>query len=207
MKSDVPYVITISRQYGSGGALIGREVASQLGITYLDKDIVREAANRLHEKVKTVSIREEKKADSWIWRGFNDIGQFTPPSIKDARDFEIFTIESQIILEAAAEKSVLIVGRGGCHILKDHPRHLSIYIYADLDFRINRISETLKRNWKEALRLIEATDRSREKYIKIMTGLDMGDLKNYDIAFNTSAIGLETVEKLIVACANEKFGK
>jgi cytidylate kinase len=100
----------------------------------------------------------------------------------------------------------VIIGRAGSFVLRNHPRHASIFLHADLDFRIKRTQELNNISGNEALRLIEKTDKERIKFYKVFTGKDMYNVCSYDLSINTSKLGFEKTEALIIKYLKERFG-
>ena len=143
MKQNGPYVITISRQIGSGGAYIGKRLADRLGISYFDREIINRAAQQLNLTENSLLTRDEKVTPSWrsmieatIYG--NPFG-YIPPPICTPTDKELFQAESDIILDIAKQISAVIIGRGGHYTLRNHPRHLSIFLHGSVAFREQRI--------------------------------------------------------------------
>jgi cytidylate kinase len=193
-------LITISRELGSGGSFIGRVLAKDLGISYVDREIIRETANyfKLPEnKIDSLSERLRSFWDSFYVNinGYQDI--YVPPQIIGPTDWELFEIESQIIRRIAENRSAVIIGRCGFHILKDYAHHIKVFLYADKDFRIDRIQKLRNLSYEDAETMVMQSDKDRKNYYKTYAGKDWSDTKNYDIAINTSAINLFTAVKMI----------
>ena len=207
-----PYVITISRQFGCGGSFIGKILSSQLNILYMDREILAKVAEKLDTEVENIESRDEKSQNSLFWipimnTSYGEFELYTPPQINIPSDYTIYNAEAEIIKKTVAEKSAIIIGRGGFHILKDHPRHLSVFLFADIEYRQKRVEEIYKLSPKEALKLIEETDKTRERYIKSLIDLDMKDARNYNISLDTGILGLECTKKVILECVKERFEK
>lgn len=193
-------IITISRELGSGGSFIGRVLAKDLGISYVDREIIRETANyfKLPEnKIDSLSERLRSFWDSFYVNinGYQDI--YVPPHIIGPTDWELFEIESQIIRKIAENRSAVIIGRCGFHVLKEYAHHVKVFLYADKDFRVDRIQKLRNLSYEEAEAMVTQSDKDRKNYYKTYAGKDWADTRNYDITINTSSIDLFTAVKMI----------
>ena len=208
MRQDVPYVITISRQIGSGGAYIGQRLATRLGISYIDREIVQQAAQRLNISKNTLLSRDERATTSW--RSLLKPSVYSTPQAYVPHplptDEEIYQAESDIILDIAKQTSAVIIGRGGHHVLRTHPRHLSIFLHADIAFRQQRIQELYHISPARALEIVRSSDESRASYLRMLTGGDWTDATKYHICLDTGILRLELVEEIIVTAARARFG-
>lgn len=204
-----PFVITVSREVGSGGHTVGAILAEKLGTRYLDNYLIK----ALEEKFKlTVSGIEKLKGEKKNW--FADFAEFITP-IPSARALninsrytqefrpgvstaEIFKAESEILEGLAEEGSCVIAGRSGFFVLKDHPNHLKVFITAGKEYRIDRVmrKQGLSRNEAEAL--IDDLDAKRENYIKKYTGKSRYDLRNYDLVLKADGHDEESLAGLIL---------
>ena len=140
------FVITIARQYGSGGRTIGEELAKKLGISYYDKDIIRMASEEsgIHEQLfgradENVSTKQRFFAKSGIYKG-----ELIPPQSKDfTSDENLFNYQAKVIRQLAETESCVIIGRCANMILKDYSNVLRVFVYGDWDFRIREASKKL----------------------------------------------------------------
>ncbi|HBE76557.1 MAG TPA: cytidylate kinase-like family protein [Firmicutes bacterium] len=206
---NLPAVITISRQLGSGGAYVGQQLAEQLGILYLDREIVIQAAKQLQVLEEDLESRDEKKTS--FWQSVLQLSAYTPPDtymppeIYIPSDQDLYKAESQIIQKVAKEHSAVIIGRGSSYLLRDHPRHLSIFLHADLAFRQRRVGELYNLTAPEAKKLIEKSDRERGRYLQTLTGRDWNDARTYQLSIDTGKTGLEQAKEIILACIKVQF--
>ena len=206
MTNQVPYVITISRQLGSGGADLGRALAADLDIPYADLDIVKRAVELLQVRTEDVEALDESAPSPWesvldsYTFGAPEVSCLpvqAVPSYTDLRE-----AESEVIRDMAARRSAVIVGRAGFHWLANHPRHLSVLVHANLGFRAHRIEEAYGVSHEKALRIIEETDRARERYIQQVTGRPWTEtLPKFDISMCTSALGLMLARRVLYETA------
>lgn len=206
--SDSNIVITINRQLGGGATYIGHKLAERLNFLYVDREIVKEAAKDLQTFVEELETRDEKLGS--VWRTVMLIGAFSnfeyTESVKTISDDEIYEVQSNFITEIGNHKSAVIIGRGSSYVLREHPRHVSIFIHAGLEFRKKQIQKLYNINEKEALHLIETTDKSRKKYLQKLTKQDMYDVRGYDLAIDTSKLGFKKAEDVIMEYLKIKFG-
>jgi cytidylate kinase len=205
-----PYVITISRELGSGGAYLGKRIAERLEIFYIDREILSEAAQ--HFNLSESELEEMEERTTPFWQTFLKAGTYTPtemfldPPVYLPSDRELFQAESKIIARVARERSSVIIGRGGSYILQEHPRHLSIFVHADTAFRLKRVQELFRLSEKAARDLMEKTDKERARYIQMVTGQDWKDVRQYHLAIDTGVMGLQEAEEIILACTKAHFG-
>jgi len=210
MKEPLPFVITISRQMGSGGAYLGKRLASRLNVLYLDREIVSQAAKELKTPVESLEARDEKLTPFWrsLLESYAYITPTTyvPPPLHMPTDQELYRTESNIITRIAQQHSAVIVGRGGYYVLRQHPRHLSILLHADITFRQRRVQELYHVSTEEALKLIASIDKERDHYLRALTGQNCMDARHYHLSLDTSVVGLEAAEEIILATLRTRFG-
>ncbi|WP_234124372.1 cytidylate kinase-like family protein [Clostridium hydrogenum] len=201
-------VITINRQFGSGGRYLGGKLAEKLSFLYLDREIVKEAAQDLGTYVENLEDSDEKQSSLWksLVSSFAIGGLECVPDVQVISDKKAHKAESNFITKVANEKSAVIIGRGGSYILQNHPRHVSIFLNADIEFRKKRIQEELKLSEKETLQLISKTDKERLKYFKALTGEDMYNACGYNLSIDTGKLGLEKSIDIIMEYLKERFG-
>lgn len=210
MNLQEPYVISISREIGSGGHTVGRILAGKLNTRYCDKDLIR----GLEEKFNlTVSGIEKLKARKKNWMA--DFCQFIAPipSAKtlgidsrysqefrlDITTDDIYKAETQILQELAREGSCVVAGRSGFHVFKDHPNHLSVFITASDAHRIRRVMEKQGLKEEQAIEIIRHIDQARENYIKRYTGTSRYDARNYDLVISADDHTEEQIAELILS--------
>ncbi len=199
MDQKSPAVITISRQFGSGGADIGQSLAARLKFLYLDRDIVTQTAKKFFITPEKLQSLDERHHLAGVI--IPTIFSYTPTSQ------EVFETQSKIIMEAAKKQSVIIVGRAGNYVLRNHPRHISIFLHANIAFRQKRIEDIYNMSPAEALKFIETTDKNRIKYVRTFTRQDVSDARQYHLSIDTGEIGLDGAESVILAFINTKYGE
>ena len=200
-------IITIARQYGSGGREIGELVAEKLGIALYDKELITEAANRGSLDEKVTKLADESAANSLLYTlamGSNVLGTTMHFGYKMPLNDKLFILQSEVIKEFAKEGSCVIIGRCADYVLRDEENLLRIFVYGDLDHRQLRVAERhpeLKSG--QIVDVINKTDKRRSSYYNFYTGNKWGKYDNYDIAINSSTLGIEGTAKLICACAEK----
>jgi cytidylate kinase len=201
MDRSKPYVITISRQIGSGGAYIGQQLAKKLNIYYADREILNKAARKLSVMEDDLEQREEKLQTFWeSFFQFNTYATDTylNPILIKPSSYELFLTESEIIKHIAGEQSAVIIGRCGFHILREHTNRVSVFLLADTDFRSKRIQELHHISEKASLDMIAQVDKERAQFIEEYTGKKWTDAKQFDLCINTGKIGMERSVDLII---------
>jgi CMP/dCMP kinase len=199
------FLITISRQLGSGGAYVGQELAKRLNILYADREIIHEAAKQLSVLDKDIKPFDEKTLSFWQFFLQNSgtvSSVYIPPKIIVPIDRELFETESEIIKHIAKEHSAVIVGRCGFHILREYQDHIRIFLYGDIAFRNERIQKLYKVSKETAGKMIAKSDKERELYCKTFTGKEWTDARNYDLSMNTSKMDIDKTIKLIIDSLN-----
>ena len=201
MALSTPLVITISREVGSGGAYIGRKLAEKLNMIYADQDIISKTAEKLSVFTEDVGPYEEKISSFWenFWAntGLHEfyseaVGSFRPTTAM------IYKTQSEVIQEIAKDHAAVIIGRGGFHVLRNHPNAVHIYLHADVMERAKRLMEVRKISELEARTQIAAQDKERELYIKKFTKNSWADVSNYDLSINTGKVGFDNAYELIL---------
>ena len=197
MDTKQPFVITISRELGSGGRTIGRKLAAQLNVRYSDKNLIQD----LREKFKLSTYEIEKikgTKKNWLMEMLDMVapvpnsGAFIGFEVNKGSDWklanvkadDIFEAEAEILKEIAAEGSCVIAGRSGFFVLKDHPNKLDIFIQAPLEKRVERVMKKQSLSEEEARTVIESVDKGRETYVQRYAGTSRYDTRNYDLVLN-----------------------
>ena len=214
MNTNEKFVITISREVGSGGHTIGRKLAKALGVRFCDKDLI--SALRKEFGLSTYEIERIKAAKkNWLDSFLEKFAPITreegiiaaqPDVLEDwnhtVTTEDVFEAESKILEELAAGGSCVIAGRSGFFVLNDHPNKLDIFITASLDKRIARVMRKQGLKEEQAKAIIENVDRSRETYVKRFAGTTRYDLRNYDLVLNVDNLD----EDQAVACILQFLG-
>ncbi len=191
-------VITISREVGSGGHTIGEKVALSLGIPFLDKGIINEAAKATGFDIEAVEKNDESGSLLAKYRN----GRFTQGLYLGDDQDKIFAAQKEIILENAKKGPCVIVGRCADHILKEAGiPSLNVYIHADLEYRLEEYSKRYQGTEAEIKKLVKKIDKGRRFFYHYYTDQELGDSSNYDLCLCSSALGEELCVDLIVRAA------
>lgn len=201
MKNTAPFVITISRQLGSGGAYIGQQLAKHLNVFYADREIIGQAAKELSVLKEALEFRDEKILS--FWQSFVRSFAMTPlpyvtPQIADPTDHELFKVESEIITRIAKERSAVIIGRCGSYILREHPNRVGIFLHGNISFRKGVVQKLYQVSEEVAGKMIAQSDKDRTLYYHTVTGKEWADAKQYDISLDTSKIGVDKSVEFIL---------
>jgi len=203
MEKSKLFVITISRQLGCGGVQIGQQLANTLNISFADREIITKAANELQVLEEDLQGREERLLSFWetFRTGITTLDHVSAPALSgmlEATDDELFTTEAEIITHLANEQSSVIIGRCGFHVLRNHPNHVSIFLFANKEFRSSRLQKKLNLTKPDADSMIEKSDKQRAVYCKRFTEKEWTDTRNYDLSIDTSKLQMDQTLELIL---------
>ncbi len=196
-------IVTIARQYGSGGREIGELIAKKLGLPLFDKELIKDAAasGELNEDV--IKNADESAANSLLYTlamGSNMLGTTIHFGYKMPINDKLFILQSEAIREYASKGSCVIIGRCADYVLRDEPNILRLFIYGDLDHRQERIKERHPEiKPSQVIDIINKTDKRRSSYYNFYTGNKWGKYDNYDMAINSSTLGIEGTADMITA--------
>lgn len=188
-------IITISRQFGSGGRTIGKKTAERLDIPCYDEEIINKIAVQSGLSEGYISENGEyAPSANWIGNAFAS-RDFNGHSLRD----ELFGIQRSVILELAEKEPCVIVGRCADYILKDVADCFTVFVHASIEKRAKRIVEVYgeKKELSPEKRLLEK-DKRRRAYYQFYTDMKWGEATNYNIALDSGKIGIETCVDLIV---------
>ena len=193
-------IITIARQYGSGGADTGKKLAEDLGISFYDKNILRMNSDESGIKESYFHLADEKAGNRLLYKIINTL---TPE--KGAPSFgsdlisadNLFRFQSEVIRKLAAEESCVIIGRCADYVLDGTEGLIRVFLYADIKVREERVRERNLYADKDVLKNIHRIDRERRDYNRYYAGRDWEKPENYDLLINTTQIGVDGAVQLI----------
>ena len=191
-------IITISREFGSGGRSIGRQVAEKLGIPFYDKELVEQVALESGFAPKFVEEHgEHAPGKSFLAYAFAPQGVPGVMNGLSTADF-LWNIQCNVILQLADKGPCVIVGRNADYILKDRKDVLNVFIHADKDFRADRIVRLYGESEKSPEARLNEKDKRRKVNYQHYTGRTWGASQNYDVCFNSAKLGVDAVADMIV---------
>ena len=203
-------IITVSRQYGSGGKTIAAMLAQKLGINCYSREILKMASEDSGINERLFGMSDEKlRHAGWLKTlSHTYTGELLPPEDKGfTSDDNLFNYQAKNIKELAEKESCIIVGRCANYILKDNPNVLSVFVHADENFCLARAMERNSFSEKEMKKFIERTDKYRSDYYRYHTGHHWTDARYYDLCLDSSKLGFENCALEIEEYAKIRFGK
>ena len=189
-------IITISREFGSGGRFIGEEVAKKLGIGYYDKKIINQIAEESGLSPDYIQESSELSPKKGLFAYAFAGRDITGKSVEDM----VYEAQRKVILELADKESCVIIGRNADFILKDRDDVLNVFIHGDMPEKTQRISRLYNVSDKEAVKLIADTDKRRMTNYNFYTEQKWGKASNYTLCLNSSQIGYDRCEAIIMEC-------
>ena len=185
----MPRIITIAREYGSGGRLIAQKVAQKVGLVYYDNEVIDLAAREMGMDVDAIRKVAEQKSSSFMYTMSSSA--FSLP-LND----QVFVMQSKIIRHLANHDSCIIVNGCADYILEDYDDVLSIFIHAPLESRIRRVKEDYQEVHDDYKKYVTKRDKGRSNYYNYYTTKKWGHLKNFDLT-NNSDLGIDEVATII----------
>ncbi len=189
-------IITISREFGSGGRFIGEEVAKKLGIKYYDKDIIAQIAEQSGFSTEYIAEKAELSPKKGLFAYAFSGRDVTGKSIEDM----VYEAQRKVILEIAEKESCVIIGRNADFILKDRDNVLNVFIHGDMPEKVARICKLYNVTEEEAEKMMADIDKRRMTNYRFYTDQKWGMAKNYTLSLNSSELGYDLCEKIIMNC-------
>ena len=204
MNREEQFVITISRQFGTGGHEIGAELARRLNVKLLDKQILNEVAKRIpvvEDAMERIAARNPLWRDDFtnFYRTYMNKAEYDGQE-HDETSRALFEAQAIAIRKIAEQESCVLVGRCGFHIFEDHPNALKIFIHSSEDCRKRRIAAKYGLALNDAAAMVVDNDYSRELYTKSFTGKDWTDARNYDISLDVRQFGINGAVDFLMKC-------
>ena len=190
-------IITIGRTYGSGGRLIGREVANKLGYAFYDKELIELAAKECGFSPDFIKANEQRSAFGFFAnlasQGFSYSKDTLPPADM------LFVAQCKVIQDIAAKEDCVIVGRCADYILKDRDDVVRLFFYAPMEDCISRAKEVSGEEEKDLVKKINRINKYRADYYRYYTGHEWNDSEYYDFCLNTSSMSYEKLVEVVKA--------
>lgn len=195
-EDQLPWVITISREYGSGGHQIGELLAKELDITFYDKELITLVAGESNFSEDFISQNEQRMPSALLYQMV--LQDYEAPLDKSlSYEDALFVAQSRVIRRIASEGPCVIVGRCANYILKDRPHTLHVFLFADMPHKVERAVAEYGISMAQAPDVISRIDKSRKEHYFHYTGQLWGDSRNYNVTFDTGAISMSQVVAMI----------
>lgn len=195
-------IITITRQFGSGGHEIGEKLAKTLGIPFYDKELISIAAKESGISPEVFEEADEKAANSLLYSlsvGLYNYGNsFAIMGDLPVND-RLYILQHKIIKELAEKEKFVVVGRCADYVLDDNPDVVKVFIYADIESRIDRAVERHEIDPARAKQAVLKTDKNRANYYSFYSGKKWGQADNYDLCINTTHITTDQAVEIILS--------
>lgn len=196
-------IITINREYGSGGKLIGKSLSKKLCIPYYDDEIIKLASEDSAIAEEYFRLNDERPGNKILYKIIgglkNSLGK---PSIKDdiVSPDNLFRFESEVIRKLALTDSCILIGRCADFILRQESdlEVINLFVYSNLETKLNRVMEIDGVPMQEALNRIQRINKKRSDYYRYYTNEAWDDMSKYDLTINTTKLDIEEATELIL---------
>ena len=185
-------IITISREFGSGGRTIGKKIAERLGITCYDNELIEKIAEKSGFASDYVKDVGEYATGGWL------ASAFSPRTITPTNQDQLWVIQQNIILELAEKEDCVIVGRCADYILRGRANCLRVFIHADMEKRAERIVQEYGERELSPMQRLKDKDKRRAAYYRFYTDMKWGQAQNYHIALDSGELGIEKCIELLI---------
>lgn len=182
------FIVTIGREFGTGGREIAIALAELLGVPMYDRQVLEPI--RKERNLTQDAVDQIKSVKPSFW--YENVSK------------ELYEEEKQLILELAQKGSCVLMGRTGFHIFKDDKRAFKVFFMADKAYRIEKVARRLELDEKSAEQLIKKVDEARENFTKTFSGKTRYDARNYDLVVNVAGLEPKTIARFIADCVREK---
>ncbi len=185
-------IVTISRQFGSGGKNVGEKLSKALNIPFYDKEIIKQSSEDSGISESFFENTENTGISSLLY-GLSTTGTYFDLPI----DVKVYLAQSKSIKDIAKKGSCIFVGRCSNYVLKNQPDLLNVFVYANLEDRVKRISKLYSLSGREAKDLIIKTDKKKETYYQHFTGDKFGNFENFNLCIDSGFFGIDETVKII----------
>ena len=189
-------IITISREFGSGGRFIGEEVAKKLGMAYYDKNVITEIAEKSGLSPEYIQENSELSPKKGLYAYALAGRDITGKSVEDI----VYEAQRKVILELVEKEPCVIIGRNADFILKDRDDVLNVFIHGNMPEKMQRISCLYNVSGQEAVKMMADTDKRRLANYNFYTEQKWGKASNYTLCLNSSELGYDRCEAIIMEC-------
>lgn len=196
------FVITIARQYGSGGRTVGEMLSKKLGIAYYDKEIIHMASDESGIDLSLfgkVEGGEKVKPSLFNKTGLYKGGLIPPNSKEFISDENLFNYQAKVVKDLAEKESLVVVGRCVNYVLKDHPNTLRVFVHAPWEYRVERSMEKISGTREEVEEFLRRDDKRKQEYYRRFAGGVWNDATAYDLCLNSAKLGFDKCTESIEA--------
>ena len=194
-------IITISREFGSGGRFIGEEVAKKLGMAYYDKNVITEIAEKSGLSPEYIQENSELSPKKGLFAYALAGRDITGKSVEDI----VYEAQRKVILELVEKEPCVIIGRNADFILKDRDDVLNVFIHGNMPEKMQRISCLYNVSGQEAVKMMADTDKRRLANYNFYTEQKWGKASNYTLCLNSSELGYDRCEAIIMECVKKNM--
>ena len=213
MSTSSRILVALSRQMGAGGAYVGQAVARQLGVHYVDREILDEAAKILGRDRAELESLEERVTSLWsrmagvlAWGAPE--AAYVPPPMPSLYEDDLFAVESRIIREIASREDAVFVGRGAGWILRSEPGLLTVFLHASEDVRAGRVMRAYNVTERAAaLELVHESDHQRSRFLESLGGRSWLEVTRYHLTLDTGVVGLDDAADVITGLVRARRGR
>ncbi|MCL2334938.1 MAG: cytidylate kinase-like family protein [Endomicrobia bacterium] len=199
------FVITIARQYGSGGLTIAKKLAQRFGINFYDKELIAIAAKKSGLGQKFLEEADERASFGIFGSITGWFSSFINAPENVSIDNELFKIQSDIIKQLARKESCIFVGRCADYVLRENPRCVSVFISANIEDRIKTVLQRNNTAPEKIAEEIERIDKQRAKYYNFYSGRAWGAAQTYQLCINSSVLGIDETAEYIAEFAKRQL--
>lgn len=196
-------IYTIGREYGSGGKEVGEKLAAKLGIKLYDKELLQQAAKESGFCEEIFENHDEKPTNSFLYSLVMDTysaGSYSSaPFLDMPLNHKVFLAQFDTIKKLAEQESCVIVGRCADYALASDPDCINVFIHADLDDRVKRVSKRMNITEQKAKDMVQKQDKQRASYYNYYTCKKWGEAKSYDLTLNASKLSIDDCVEMILS--------
>ena len=203
------FIIAVTRTCGGGATAISKILESRYDINLYDRKLLQLASEDSGINERLFAAADETTRQSLLYKVSKRVynGEIIPPENDDfTSNDNLFAFQAKVLKELAEKESYICIGRGADYILKDNPRVLAVFLYADPEYCIQKEMKRMGYSYDEARRYVFRTDEYRSGYYKYHTGREWKDPYNYDLCLNTGEMTKEQAADIIMDYLNVRFG-
>ena len=202
MDNEKTVVVSIGRQFGCGGRVVGQRLAEELGYDYYDKQLLVLAAKEIGFEPEVFEEIDEQPKSRNFFKSFGEFMSGLNPADNYMSDDRLFKVQSDVIRQLAVTRNCVIVGRCSDYILRDYPNCISVFLHAPIQDRIKRVCARMPIEQSKAEAFIERNDRRRASYYNYYSNKEWGVASTYDMSLDVSRLGVEETVAAIIDFVN-----